>query len=68
MTGGIDDSEAVLGRLKLPEGNVDGNATLALGLEVVHNPGILEGTLAKLGGLLLVLLDGTLVDATELVD
>ena len=37
-------------------------------LEVVKHPGVLERSLAHLGGLLLVLLDGTLVNATALVD
>ena len=37
-------------------------------LEVVKHPRVLEGRLAHLGGLLLVLLDGTLVDTTALVD
>ena len=37
-------------------------------LEVIEHPGVLERALAQLGGLLLELLDGTLVDATALVD
>jgi hypothetical protein len=37
-------------------------------LEVVQHPRVLEGRLAHLGSLLLVLLDGTLVDTTALVD
>ena len=37
-------------------------------LKLVQNPGILEGTLAHLSGLLLELLDGTLVDTTTFVD
>ena len=40
----------------------------SLGLEVVKHPGVLERGLAHLGSLLLVLLDGTLVDTTALVD
>merc|ERR550525_1853966 len=68
MSGGIDDGHIVLGSFELPESNVDGDATLALGLQLVHHPGILEGTLAGLLGLLLELLDGPLVDATALVD
>merc|ERR1712158_101860 len=43
MAGGVDDGDVVLGSLELPESNVDGDATLALGLELVHDPGILEG-------------------------
>lgn len=68
MTGGIDDGDVVLGSLELPEGDIDGDTTLTLGLELVKNPGILEGTLTELSGFLLELLDGTLVDTTALVD
>ena len=52
MSGGVDDGDIVLGSLELPESNVDGDATLALGLELVHDPGILEGALEKKKGLL----------------
>ena len=48
MAGGVDDGDVVLGSLELPQGNVDGDATLALGLELVEHPGILEGALAHL--------------------
>jgi len=68
VTGSVNDGDIVLGSLELPEGNVDGDTTLTLGLELVKNPRVLEGTLAELGSLLLELLDGTLVDTTALVD
>jgi hypothetical protein len=68
MSGGIDDGERELGGLELPEGDVDGDTTLTLGLEVIKDPGVLEGSLSELGGLLLELLDGTLVDTSALVD
>jgi len=68
VSGGVNDGEGELGGLELPEGDVDGDSTLALGLEVVKDPGILEGSLSELGGLLLVLLNGTLVDTSALVD
>jgi hypothetical protein len=68
MAGGIDDSDVVLGGLELPESDIDGDTTLALGLELVEHPGVLERGLAHLGSLLLELLDGTLVDTTALVD
>jgi hypothetical protein len=42
----------VLGGLELPEGDIDGDTTLTLGLELVKDPGVLEGTLAELGGFL----------------
>jgi hypothetical protein len=53
VTGGINDGDLELGGLELPEGNVNGDTTLTLGLELVKNPGILEGTLAELSSLLL---------------
>ena len=42
MSGGINDGELELGSLELPQGNVDGNTTLSLGLELVENPRVLE--------------------------
>jgi hypothetical protein len=68
VTGGINDGHVELGSLELPEGDIDGDTTLTLGLELVKNPGILEGTLAEFGSFLLELLDGTLVNTTALVD
>jgi hypothetical protein len=43
----------VLGSLELPESDIDGDTTLTLGLELVKNPGVLEGTLAEFSGFLL---------------
>merc|ERR1712244_185179 len=68
MSGGIDDGDVVLASLELPQGNIDGDTTFTLGLQLVQNPGVLEGTLAHLLGFLLELLNGTLVDTTALVD
>ena len=51
-SGLTDDSDEVLGGLELPESDIDGDTTLALGLELVKNPGILEGALAELSGFL----------------
>lgn len=68
VSGGINNSDIVLGGLELPEGDIDGDTTLTLGLELVKHPSILEGALAKLSSFLLELLDGTLVDTTALVD
>ena len=42
----------VLRGLELPEGNVDGDTTLTLGLQLVEHPCVLEGTLAEFGGFL----------------
>lgn len=52
VTGGVNDGDVVLGSLELPEGDIDGDTTLTLGLELVKNPGILEGTLAEFSGFL----------------
>ena len=41
MAGGVDDGDIVLGGLELPEGNVDGDTALTLGLELVEHPGVL---------------------------
>lgn len=54
MAWSIDDCDIILWCLKSPEGDIDGNATLALGLEFVKDPGILEGALAEFGGFLIV--------------
>ena len=45
-----NDGDIVLGSLELPQSNVDSDTTLTLGLKLVQNPGVLEGTLAKLSG------------------
>jgi hypothetical protein len=63
-----NDGDLILGGLELPESDIDGDTTLTLSLQLVKNPGVLEGTLAELSGLLLELLDGTRVDTTALVD
>ena len=48
----INDSDVVLGGLELPESDIDGDTTLTLGLELVKDPCVLEGTLAEFGGFL----------------
>jgi hypothetical protein len=52
VTGGIDDGDHVLGGLELPQGDIDSDTTLTLGLQLVEDPGVLEGTLAEFGGFL----------------
>jgi hypothetical protein len=42
----------LLGSLELPEGDVNGDTALTLGLQLVKNPCVLEGTLTELGGFL----------------
>ena len=68
MAWGIDDGVNTLGSLELPESDIDGDTSFSLSLELVHNPGVLEGTLTRLGGFLLELLNGSLIDTTALVD
>jgi len=68
VTRGINNGDIVLGGLELPEGDIDGDTTLTLGLKLVQHPCVLEGTLAKFGSFLLELLDGTDVNTTALVD
>lgn len=68
VTGGVNDGNLVLGSLELPESNIDGDTTLTLSLELVQNPGILEGTLSEFVGFLLELFNGTSVNTTALVD
>ena len=52
MTWGVDDGDHVLGGLELPESDIDGDTTFTFGLQLVQNPGILEGALAQLSGFL----------------
>lgn len=47
-----NDGDLVLGSAELPESDIDGDTTLTLSLQLVKNPGILEGTLAELSGFL----------------
>lgn len=54
VTWGVDDSDHVSWGLEFPEGNVDGDTSLSLGLQLVQNPGILEGTLAEFSSFLIV--------------
>jgi len=46
VTRGINDGDVELGGLKLPESDIDGDTTLTLSLELVQDPGVLEGALA----------------------
>ena len=48
----LTDSHVITWSFELPEGDIDGDTTLTLGLELVQNPGILERTLAQLSGFL----------------
>lgn len=63
-----NDGNLILLGVELPEGNVNGDTTFTLGLQLVEHPSVLEGALTQLSGFLLELLDGTLVNTTALVD
>jgi len=68
VTGGVNDGELVLVGGELPESNINGDTTLTLSLELVKDPSVLEGTLSELGGFLLELLDGSLINTTTLIN
>ena len=63
VTRGIDDGDIVAGGLELPQGDIDGDTTLTLGLQLVEHPGVLEGALAQLGGFLKQMSDCVRYDA-----
>ena len=67
MSWGIDDGEHVLLGFELPEGDIDGDSTLTLGLELVENPCVFERSLSHFVGFLLELLDGSLIDTSAFV-
>ena len=46
MSGRVNDGHIELGSLELPESDVDGDAPLALSLQLVKYPGVLEGSLS----------------------
>jgi hypothetical protein len=68
VTWGINDGEDGLGSLELPESDIDGDTSFSFGLELIENPGVLEGTLTHFGGFLFELFDGSLIDTTALED
>jgi hypothetical protein len=68
VSGSVDDGDVEFGSFELPESDINGDTTFSFGFELVQNPGVLEGTLAHLLGFLFEFFDGTLVDATTLVD
>jgi len=68
MAWGVNDGDLVLGGLEFPEGDIDGDTTFPLGLQLVEDPSVLERPFAHLSGFLLELLDGPLVDTTTFVD
>jgi len=65
---GVDDGDFVFGGLEFPEGDIDGDTSFSLGLQLVQNPSVLERTFTHFGGFLLEFFDGSLVDTTAFVD
>merc|ERR1711881_77730 len=64
----INNGNLVLGRFKLPQCDINSDTTFSLGLELVEYPSVLERTFSHVGGFLLKLFDGSLVDTTAFVD
>ena len=60
----INDGVVVLGSFELSEGDVDGDTSVSLRLELVKNPSEAERTLTYEFGFLLELLEGSLVNTT----
>ena len=48
VSGGINDGHIVLGGLELHQSNIDCDSPLTLGLQLVQNPSVTEGSLAHL--------------------
>lgn len=42
VAGGVNDGEVVFGGFELPKGDIDGDTSFPLGLELVHDPGVFE--------------------------
>ncbi len=66
VSGSVDDGEEVLVGVELLVGDIDGDSSLPLLLESIHDPSEVEGSLSFLLGLLLVLLDEVGVDSASL--
>ncbi len=64
----VDDREVVIVRGEVAVSDVDGDSPLSLLLQVVHNPGEFEGSLALLLRLFLVLLDYVFRNCSRLVE
>ena len=47
VTWGIDDGDKVLGGIEIQEGDIDSDATLAVSLQLVKHPSILQEAFAK---------------------
>ena len=68
VSGSINNGEVILSGFEFPEGDIDGDTSFSLSLELVENPSVLERSLTGFSRLLLELLNGSFVDTTALVD
>ncbi|MFS8011826.1 hypothetical protein Hanom_Chr14g01313621 [Helianthus anomalus] len=68
MSRGINNCAVVLGGLKLPQRDINGDTSFTLSLKFVKHPGVFERPLVHLSSFLLESFDHTLVNTTELVD
>jgi len=68
MSWGINDGEVIFGGFELPKGDIDGDTSLPLRLELVHNPSVFEGGFTSFSSFLFELFNGSLVDTTAFVD
>ena len=68
QTCGVNYDERILVIVELTESDINGDTTLAFSLQLVENPSALQKSLAGLGGLLLELLNGFLIDTIALLD
>ena len=67
VAGAVHYSKVVLVGVEAPVGNIDGDAPLALLLQAVHNPGVLEGGFSLSSGFLSVLFYDVRIYSARLV-
>jgi hypothetical protein len=65
---GINDGENEVLGFELPQSDVDGDTTLTFCLQLIKNPGILEGRLSHFSGFLLKFLNLSLFNTTTFVN
>lgn len=68
VSGSINNGEVILSGFEFPEGDIDGDTSFSLSLELVENPSVLERSLTGFRRFLLELFNGSFVDTTALVD
>lgn len=65
---GVNDGDVVFVGAELPKRVVDSDSLFSLILQLIEDPGVFEGSAVHSLGLLFVLLDGSLVDSSQLVN